>query len=516
MRKSIKERITECETIENLLQISKIYYLNIPIDKRSIIFNQLIFQKKMNSEDVYLSLKLTTNLALLFMAYSFKKKKFTFFLHNKGLSDEILVFRMFVMKFHELYINQQTQQMLDSDGKFFSTFLNFHFHYPSISAGDYLEMFSIFEELSKKIYGFSIYDISKLLLFFTSDTRQNSNGEIVDLTNDWVDREQMNNIFSGNPPIEILSGLFIDSSEINPDKVYPTDIPKIFKGKIGIAFENGYFIPQSQFIFENILRHLIENEKSNNVKGDILEDHLEEILADFFGEESVFKKYFDDQGNEQDIFVRCGDIVLAVECKAQDFKEVYRNKEKAVNRLNRHFNKIIKHACKQCDRVKKNIVNNKSVIYYDSEDKKSRKKKIDIPDTSKIRVLKVVVTLDDYLNLSESPQEFLDTEYKDTWIVNIFNLKRILWISQKEQFIEYIQYRTSLIETISSLNADELEQYGYFISPNFRFYPQNDIGISISLRSGFSKVFDLYDDYSNNKEIKKLDNYLHNLISKNL
>lgn len=45
---------------------------------------------------------------------------------------------------------------------------------------------------------------------------------------------------------------------------------------------------------------------------------------------------------------------------------------------------------------------------------------------------KVVVTLDDYLNLSESPHEFLDIEYKDTWIVNIFNLKRILWISQKE------------------------------------------------------------------------------------
>ena len=42
----------------------------------------------------------------------------------------------------------------------------------------------------------------------------------------------------------------------------------------------------------------------------------------------------------------------------------------------------------------------------DSKDKKSRRKKIDISDTSKIRVLKVVVTLDDYLNLSESPHEF--------------------------------------------------------------------------------------------------------------
>lgn len=51
MRKFIKIRITEYETIENILQISKIYYLNIPIDKRLVIFNQIIFQRKMNSED---------------------------------------------------------------------------------------------------------------------------------------------------------------------------------------------------------------------------------------------------------------------------------------------------------------------------------------------------------------------------------------------------------------------------------------------------------------------------------
>ncbi|HBI7177714.1 TPA: hypothetical protein K8F70_002431 [Listeria monocytogenes] len=128
------------------------------------------------------------------------------------------------------------------------------------------------------------------------------------------------------------------------------------------------------------MRHLIENEESDNIKGDI--------------------------------FVRCRDIVLAVECKAKDFKDVFRNKNQAVNRLNRHFNKIIKHVCKQCDRVKKNIVSNKSVIYYDSKDMKSRKKIIDISDTSKIKVLKVLVTLDDYLNLSESPHEFLEIEYK--------------------------------------------------------------------------------------------------------
>lgn len=41
----------------------------------------------------------------------------------------------------------------------------------------------------------------------------------------------------------------MDSSEINPDEVYPTDISKIFKGKIGIVFQSGYFIPKSQFIF---------------------------------------------------------------------------------------------------------------------------------------------------------------------------------------------------------------------------------------------------------------------------
>ncbi|MGE6526613.1 hypothetical protein [Bacillus safensis] len=514
IKKTIINKIKKSNSIEDLITLSKSYYSTIPIKIRSIIFNQVIFQRRIDYDDKYFSIKLATNLALLFMSYPFHKKFFKIFQNNKKTQEEIIVFRLFTNKFQELYISQQTIQSSFNEKSFHPTYWNYHFHYVSISLGEYLEIFKLLEKVSNKIYGFSVYEFSKLLIFLTLDVIHKPSEGTVEITNIWISNDQMKQYIHKNPSFENISKFFLKESEFESGIVYPTDIPKIFRGKIGIKIKEGYFVPQSYFIFENVLRQLIESPIADDVKGKILEKHVVEILQDFFGNESVITTYFDEDGNEQDILVSYKNYILALECKAQDFKEVFRNHTKALNRLNRRFNQIILKGCKQCDRVKENISNNNSVSYYDSDDKESRNEIIKISNTRKIEVLKIVVTLDDYLNLSESPHEFLDEKYKDTWVVNLFNLKKILWKSNKEEFVSYVKYRTSLLETIKSINSDELEQFGYFISPNFNLYPPNNLGINISLKPSFSKVFELYEAYSIEKELVKLDEYLNDISHK--
>lgn len=507
---NVVKSIQRANSIEELLEVSKKYYSKISIFHRSLIFNQIIFQRKLEPEDDQLSLKLAMNLSFLFMIYPVKMSIRERLFKKINVEFELGVFRIFIQKNYQLYLEQQTEQ---SEGELFTTYLNYHFHFPSISVGEYLELFGLFDKISKKIYGFSIYNLAKIILFFTSNTSIDKCGEMT-ITNAWISNKDMKNFFNRELSPTIISGLFADVSEFNSEKLlYPTAVPKLFKGKIGLRFKTGYFVPQCEYVFENILRKLIEASESNKFKGNVLEDHTRDILKNFFTDGTVTKTYYDEDKNEQDIIVQYKNYLLVIECKAHDFKEVYRDQAAAVNRLNQRFNQVILKGCKQCERVKERVTNNVSVVFYDSDKTDKRKKIIELPNTANLKVLKVVVTLDDYLNLSESPHEFLDKKYQDTWIVNLFTLKKILWTSDQEKLIQYIEYRTSTLTTISSINSDELDQYGYFVSPNYGIFPPNNIGISIHLMNGFSKMFDRYDDESFKKQWKLLTEHLNNQVN---
>ncbi|MGM0214556.1 hypothetical protein [Enterococcus sp. AZ109] len=500
---NIEESIRSSSTLEEILDLAKRYYSLIPISERSIIFNRVLFHRKIDPEDAYFSLKLATNLSFIFVAYPERKfpRFYNYFKRNK-IDSEMQIFRCFVMRIHDMYTRQQMDQVNESNDKNFSTYLNYHFHYPSISTGDYIEVFKLFDGTSREVYGFSIYNIVDILLWLTCDVVINKEMSKYRLTNEWISFKQMRRKFSDKSSSFMISRLFIDEAEIKDKFIYPTDILNNFKGRIGIKTKHGYFVPQSSFVFENILRYLVEAEKSNEVKGKILEKHVEEVLKDYFGKSNVIKTFYDASGNEQDILVRYKKYFFSIECKAQDFKEIYRDQKQASTRLTRIFNRVILKGCQQCERVRENFSDNDSVVFFDSDNKKKRNVVIEIPNTKKVELVKVVVTLDDYLNLSESPHDFLSPEYEDTWIVNLFTLKRILWASEPDQLIEYIKYRTSGLKTIRSINSDELEQYGYFVSPNFNMYPQNDVDITINLQQGFSRVFDEYDNYSYRKQIR--------------
>lgn len=381
--------------------------------------------------------------------------------------------------------------------------MNTYFNYSSISVGEYLRMFYLFDDVSKKIFGFSIYMWSKKLLFLTCDTYKEK--ENIYSTNSWISNKRMKKIC----PTYFINSLFLDVSTLDCSSMYPTEVPCYFKGKIGLKLKKGYFIPQSEFIFENILRELIENKESNNVKGSILENEIKLLLSNFFGKDKVFQENYDSFGNEQDIFVVNEDYVISVERKARDFKEVLIDKKRTRIRLNQRFKRVVLEGCKQCERAKKHILTNESTIYYDSD--KLTSVKFALKERPK-KIIKIVVTLDDYLNLSESAHEYLNNNYIDTWILNIFDLMKILWATENsKKFVEYAEYRSSGIKSTTSGNNNELDQYGFFISKNYNFIPPNDIGIFVNLGGSFSAVFDEYDRLSFENELKGLENYLSEL-----
>lgn len=62
--------------------------------------------------------------------------------------------------------------------------------------------------------------------------------------------------------------------------------------------------------------------------------------------------------------------------------------------------------------------------YYDNGNYKQRKLAFTVNSCKKIKVLKIVVTMDEYLDLAESPYNFIDDNYIDTWFVNLMTLKK--------------------------------------------------------------------------------------------
>lgn len=103
---------------------------------------------------------------------------------------------------------------------------------------------------------------------------------------------------------------------------------------------------------------------------------------------------------------------------------------------------------------------------------------------------------------------YLEKKYKDTWIVNIFALNKILWTSNIingiSTFFEYLEYRPQNNLGIESIHCDELAQFDYWISPNYNFYPQMGMNINIALNKNFTNIFDEYDSYFYKELVKEL------------
>jgi Holliday junction resolvase len=499
---NLKE-IFQSQDINKILSEAKKYYAKISVIQRSQIFNSLIFARYIGEESVNRhSLKLMINLSFIFMLVPEKSR---FFRKNKiNVEDEGDLFFSFVCKIEEA-IWVDIAQEIDVSKITFRAYLSNNFDYPSITHGEYMHIFKLYDNASKEKYNLSLYKNFWNLLEMT-------NGRSAGL----FLKGKSNFLNSKNQP---LHNLFIKAKDFRDKDISLAEIPEIMVGNIGIEFSKGVFIPQSIYICENFFKALTENSSINNSKTYILENYAKKIIADYFGEESVHLSSYDKSGSEQDIIVEYGDYILLIECKSNNFNNVTEYGDKAEQFLSEKFDRSIQYGAYQCLRAKNYIYKDEPAIFFDSSEKKSRKETFRIKNTKSKKIIKIVVTLKDFLNLAESANHFFHDnlvlkksiryfskeDIEDTWVVNIFALEKIFWkLQEKEEFIKYAEYRCSNVQEIEALNSDELSQVGYYISPNFpNFIPKNDMGFSIHLGNNFANWVNEYEIYSIQKAVEE-------------
>ncbi|RHW32351.1 hypothetical protein [Oceanobacillus profundus] len=476
--KKIMEEINSYTDIAEVIRFAKIHYRKLNRIERAQIFNQVIQDRQKDSEEFNFSLRLSVELSSMFILY--KTNIMTFGKCKFDLAAEKEIFIIIIEKIYHLESKKVINNGLERND--FRRYFNYKYDYPSIHAYEYFKLFQYFDELSEDIYGLSVNRNFYNLLILLASTN-----------NLYIKNKILKEEFRKHKNFD---NLFIDSNEINEKMFIKVNLRTVFKGKLGIKFSDGLYVPRTHHLFENILRGILENEKSNDKKGDVLETYSKDIIGNFF--EDIYHTLYDNKGNEQDLIITFEDIILFIECKSQNFKSIFIGKD-ATSTIEKHFKDVIVKACKQCQRGKDYLLNNNNVIYYNSNNKKERKEVLKISKTKNKKIYKIVVVLDEYLDLAELSNRYLEEKYKDTWVVNIFALQKILWISTRingiNTFFEYLDYRTQNYLAIESLHSDELAQFGYWISPNYHLYPRVVSNLNIVVGNRFSNVFEEYDSY---------------------
>ena len=484
----LKEEIKKLENIDAVINFAKLHYINLKREYKGRIFNESIQDRQVNLEKFGFSLRLSIELSCIFISYKTKfRRRFSEYEFN--LAEEKKIFITIVEKIYELDCLKQVgiNKFEEND---FKRYLNYKYDYPSINLYEYFKLFKYFDELSKGIYGISIYrNFSKLIILLASTQHLYIKNRILK---------------KGFGNVKNLQNLFLDYDCIKERLFIEEDLRKMFNGKLGIKFSDGLYVPRAYHTLENVFRGIIENDKSKDKKGDILEIYSKDIIRKFF--KDIYHTSYDNKGNEQDLIIEFEDKILFVECKSQNFKSIFVEGKDAVQTREKHFKEVIVKACDQCQRGKEYLLNNEIAIYYDSNNKKVRKKILELNRINNKKLFKIVVVLDEYLDLAELSNRYLEEKQRDTWVVNIFALSRILWTANRikgiNTFFEYLEYRTQNNLAIESLHCDELAQFGYWISTNYNIYPQLDMNINIVLGNNFTNIFNEYDFYFN-KELEK-------------
>ncbi|WP_446936445.1 hypothetical protein [Lysinibacillus fusiformis] len=475
--KKAGKKIKNYKNLTQIFNFAKLYYRKFNREEKAQIFNRVIQDRLMKAEDYNFSLRLAVELSSIFMVY--KTNIISKFIRARfNLDKEKEIFIHIINKIFEL-------DTFNKELKDLKRYMNYKYDYPSIHAYEYYNLLKYFDDLSNEIYGLSIKGNFYILLLFVASP---------------------DNLYIKTRNYKMFDNLFIKSNDIN-EKIFIEDrFRNFFKGKLGLKFSDGLYVPRTHYIFENILRGILENDKSKDIKGNILELYSKEIISIYFDE--IYQTSYDNKGNEQDLIIKFKDIILFIECKSQNFKSIFINGEDAHSIIEKHFEDVIEKACKQCQRGKEYLLEKNNVIYYDSNNKKERKEVFKVNKAKDKKIYKIVVVLDEYLDLAELSNRYLKEEYKDTWVVNIFALQKILWtaseISGIEKFFEYLEYRTKNYLAVESLHSDELAQFGYWISTNYNFYPQLDLNLNIILGNRFTNIFDYYDIYFLEKLKKEL------------
>ncbi|EGL14945.1 MULTISPECIES: hypothetical protein [unclassified Paenibacillus] len=467
----------------------------------------------------------------------------------KNRSNELKWLRKKFVKIVNYYCMEQFNQKEEQEDIHMSlrnfhsqNFINYHFDYPNTSWFQYLRALEINSKVIDTIFikdNLTTLEIEKGLLicilydFIYQACRKNILNDLL-YEKEKYKFESFLTSFSVQQFSKVLRRFGIKEKEFinrffpilrNENEVtlsYPTDKYYREEFSLGICHKDRIFFPRSNFILDEFWNYILEHEEMKGGKGkrgrkdDFVEEYTIMLLKDFFGKESVYNNLYDENGDEQDIIVLYGEYTLCFECKSEVLKEPFRDSNKSDTRMKQNFDRVIQKAYIQGWRVKNNI-NNKNSKYYNSDKKYSRKIILDLCEQDHTKVLKICITINNYLNLSNRVNKYL--EFKDDdkdypWVVDIFSLEHIFnkvrAINRDEKyFINYVQDRIKSYLGVQALGAEELECFGYYLRYG-KFNNALDGWFMTNLGNGYT-TFVL--DYIPSPEINLMQLYFLELAS---
>ncbi len=494
---NVSNRITSANSIPEILKISKKHYSKYNNRKLCQMFNKFIWDRKFYEEKYSIR---TMNEVCVLLSLHHKQKNIYISSKVQPINEKNILTSI-IKSFEKIDLIER----MDQDNKFTSAFelmdveiayQEDSYNYSTISIGDYLYIFRKFNKLSEYVYGVSIYELCEFFLEITSNC---------DFAKGWFSKEEMLKL-TKKFNISLNNSFFVVAKDFNREKKYLSDIKKIFTGKIGIEFEDGYFIPSSpEFVFDNIYRGLLNKGDLGKKRGKLFQNLVYEEFSNYLSKFNIEEGYYISQEYEQDIICFNEKSIYIIECKGSKFHSVPRNKEIARERLLQKFKSVPLSAYKQAKRVENYINDGDNIIYFYN----NKEENVFSLKKNNQNIFKIVVTLDDYYNLSESPESFVSNEDSkednlDVWIVNIFELRRIMWACDSEKLFErYIKSRMKN-NSVSSASGQELEHFGLFINSNLNFMENGNE--AVFLDRSFSAIFDEYDKVVSNNEINLLKN----------
>jgi len=225
-------------------------------------------------------------------------------------------------------------------------------------------------------------------------------------------------------------------------------------------------------VYNNLFKYCISDaqrrERFYKVRGEKLEDKIEETFQSFFDNKAfVYRSFFTQDGNEQDLLFLIDGFAFIVEAKASKRDEPRRDPDKAYPLILSNFDETIQKGYDQAYRVKSKFLNRETLKIYRNQ--QLTQHLIDIRTKNYHGAYSVIVTLERFGQMQTDLNDLLQIWDDDTfpWSVCIDDLEVFLLYMKKKKkkasdLASFLQMREKLHGHL--ICSDELEVCGGYLT----------------------------------------------------
>lgn len=284
---------------------------------------------------------------------------------------------------------------------------------------------------------------------------------------------------------EFIDHFIIDTVEYNvflqniSIKNWNTLVNKI-KYRPLIRIDNNYYILLEQQFYDNFDRIAIQGicEKFKGRKEEIRSKYtsnIEKVVIGYFKnildtKQSYLKNFYDYNKKiiENDILIVYDNNIFIIEVKAGNFTP-----ELASDDLNSHkeaLKNLIVKANEQQNSLEKCLIENKKVVIFDSNNKKTRKKKDEIKINDDTKIFKIIITAESFNDIEARIDKVkILSLSKNTFVFCLDDLRVYSEYFAKHPcyFLQYLLQRKKTIGNKNIDFVDELYHLGMWIEYNF-------------------------------------------------